>query len=293
MSFIAEYIWMGLDSTDLRSKARVTDYIRDWNCDGSSCGHGTVTESEYVLKPVMYCCFTPNKSYLTLCDSPSRRQLLECVKSMNAKDPWFGLEQEYFIVQSPHVSHDRHYCGQGLDPVERAIVQEHLELCLHIGLSIGGTNAEVAPHQWEFQIGPLSPLEACDQLIVVRFLLMRVAENYGRRIEFKPKPFAQENGSGCHINVSTENTRLNPDSIVELMPMLEKTHHEFIYLCGSDNLARLTGTNETSSHNTFTWGKGTRNTSIRINNGYYEDRRPGANVDPYLAVASILRSFDF
>ncbi len=284
MSFIAEYIWTGLNSTDIRSKVRVTDNIYDWNCDGSSCGHGTVDRSEYVLKPVMY---IPGKNCIVLCDSESRRQL----KNISwTNEPWFGLEQEYFIMQSPHISDSRHYCGQGLDPVERAIVQEHLELCLQLGLSIGGTNAEVAPHQWEFQIGPLGPMEACDQLIVARFLLMRVAENYGRTIEFGPKPFACENGSGCHINVSTAETRANPDSIVSLMPYLERDHDKFIRVCGEHNLARLTGTNETSTFKSFTWGIGTRNTSIRINDGYYEDRRPGADIDPYLAVASILQS---
>jgi glutamine synthetase len=47
----------------------------------------------------------------------------------------------------------------------------------------------------------------------------------------------------------------------------------------------------------FTWGIGTRNTSVRIPNathkngcGYFEDRRPAANIDPYLATSIIAKT---
>jgi len=296
MSVIAEYIWTGLSSTDIRSKVRVTSgyncAFEPWSCDGSSCGHGSVEQSEYPLMPVMYVpCPMPCIHYIVLCDSESRRQL---VSSEWSNNPWFGLEQEYFIVLSRHQGYsDNHYCGhnycgQGVNPVERAIVQEHLNVCLLMGLAIGGTNAEVAQGQWEFQIGPLGPVEACDQLIVARFLLMRIAEKYGCTIDFRPKPFAYENGSGCHINVSTEQTRSNPECTEQLMPLLQSKHDEFIRVCGVANRDRLTGQNETADYRVFTWGKGTRNTSVRINNGYYEDRRPGADIDPYLAIQNIL-----
>jgi glutamine synthetase len=56
-----------------------------------------------------------------------------------------------------------------------------------------------------------------------------------------------------------------------------------------NNKLRLSGKNETSSYNTFTYGIANRGCSIRIprcfvNNlyGYIEDRRPGADMDPYL-----------
>ncbi len=284
MSFIAEYIWTGTNSTDIRSKVRVSNIINDWNCDGSSCGHGTVDNSVYVLKPVAYYgCEWYNK-YIVLCDSTSRRYI------NNVPGIWIGFEQEYYISKNDTDVIYPHYCGQGLDPVDRAIVDEHLYQCLAMGLSIGGTNAEVGTGQWEFQIGPLGPLDACDQLIVARFMLMRIAEKYSRRIEFGPRPYAGDCGSGCHINVSTEQTRVCPEMTETLMPLLENRHSEFIAICGEKNLERLTGANETASYRTFTWGYGTRNTSIRINDGYFEDRRPGADVDPYLAVAHIISS---
>ena len=51
---------------------------------------------------------------------------------------------------------------------------------------------------------------------------------------------------------------------------------------------------ELSPESNFSWGFGTRTTSIRIPNhvskqkcGYFEDRRPAANIDPYEATSII------
>ena len=62
----------------------------------------------------------------------------------------------------------------------------------------------------------------------------------------------------------------------------------FEYLLGHNNCSRLSGKLETSVWHNFTSGVGTRHTSIRIPNsvaeakcGYFEDRRPAGNVQPY------------
>jgi len=39
------------------------------------------------------------------------------------------------------------------------------DACIKAGLIISGINAEVMPGQWEFQIGPVGPLEVGDQVI--------------------------------------------------------------------------------------------------------------------------------
>lgn len=63
---------------------------------------------------------------------------------------------------------------------------------------------------------------------------------------------------------------------------------------GIDNTRRLTGKNETATYQKFSSGVASRNVSIRIPRqvdeeqcGYFEDRRPAANCDPY-AVTNIL-----
>lgn len=81
------------------------------------------------------------------------------------------------------------------------------------------------------------------------------------------------------------------------MDKLKMKQEEHISAYGKNNHLRLTGLHETSCVNNFTWGIGTRNTSVRIPNatkkngyGYFEDRRPGANIDPYLATSVIAKT---
>ena len=64
---------------------------------------------------------------------------------------------------------------------------------------------------------------------------------------------------------------------------------------GALNERRMTGTHETSLYNSFSWGVGSRNTSMRVPNqtaeqwkGYAEDRRPASNCDPYRVIDSVL-----
>ena len=44
------------------------------------------------------------------------------------------------------------------------------------------------PGQWEYQIGPLGPLEVSDQLWVSRWLLHRIAEEFAVAVSIDPKP---------------------------------------------------------------------------------------------------------
>jgi glutamine synthetase len=76
---------------------------------------------------------------------------------------------------------------------------------------------------------------------------------------------------------------------------MKEKHMEHILLYGEGNKFRLTGSYETSDINTFNYGEGNRGSSVRIPTytmnlgcGYYEDRRPSSNIDPYIVSAIIV-----
>ncbi len=317
---ICEYIWIG-GANEIRSKIRVSseaDAFQEWNFDGSSTGqveHGFM-DTEIILKPrkTYYHPFLSiddecEDALIVLCDTwypdgsphPTNNRYIadEWFETPEIKElkPWFGLEQEYFLMKNwmgkNYEQDGTHYCGQALVSDERKIVEEHLHACIQAGLKISGLNAEVANHQWEFQIGPAEGIRAGDDMIVARFLLQRCAEKYEYNVLYHPKPCSSVNGSGCHINYSTEPMRVpgtGIEKINEAIKNLSEYHSETIAYYGEFNHLRLTGKHETGSIDKFTYGVGTRNTSVRIPNstlangrGYFEDRRPAANIDPYEA----------
>jgi glutamine synthetase len=65
--------------------------------------------------------------------------------------------------------------------------------------------------QWEYQIGPLGGVEFGDQVWISRFLLHRIAEEYGVEASFDPKPLPGDwNGAGAHINFCYKDFRVAP-----------------------------------------------------------------------------------
>jgi len=244
--------------------------------------------------------------------------------------PWFGIEQEYTLFNEDKVTplgwpkggfpgpQGPYYCSAGVENAfGRDIMEAHLAACLWAGVKIAGTNAEVMPGQWEYQVGPCEGIEAGDHLWVSRYLMYRVCEKYGVSVSFDPKPIRHGdwNGAGCHTNYSTEEMR-NKDSkftytaktgefagkelkggfakIVEAIERLGLKHKEHISVYGKDNHFRLTGKHETANINTWRYGVANRGASVRIPRdafnhgfGYFEDRRPASNMDPYVVTSKI------
>jgi glutamine synthetase len=325
----AEYIWIDADG-DVRSKCRTVDankaqlsQLPSWNYDGSSTEQAPGEDSEVIIKPraIYKDPFRPGDNILVLTDTytpggtalptNSRLPATEVFDQYTDTIPWFGLEQEYTLFNIDKVTplgwpaggypgpQGPYYCGSGADrSYGRSISEAHYKACLYSGLEISGTNAEVMPGQWEYQIGPCVGIEAGDQMMVSRYILKRVCEDFGVHVTLDPKPISGDwNGAGCHTNFSTEKMR-NAGGIEEIEKAIRKLgtkHQEHINAYGEGNERRLTGKYETADINTFSYGVANRGCSIRIPRsteadgcGYLEDRRPSSNCDPYIVTSKIM-----
>ena len=331
---VAEYIWLGVKN-DIRSKSRtLTSLLRDeyncskfpsWNFDGSSTEQATGDNSEVQLKPQAVFPH-PFKGYnfLVLCDTytntgkphptNTRFSANNLFDKYPEKKPLYGMEQEYFLIdpktQKPlgfpsdgrrPSPQGQYYCSNGIkNSFGREVAEEHYHNCLQAGLDISGINAEVAPGQWEYQIGPCEGIAAGDHLWTSRFLMERITEKYGYNVDWSPKPIIGDwNGSGCHFNFDTVEMIQDGgyDRIEQILENMKKLHKEHMKVYGEGNENRMVGAYETANYNEFTYGVASRNTSVRIpqntfNNkkGYIEDRRPSSNCDPYIVSCKLLES---
>ncbi|KAH0618283.1 hypothetical protein JD844_017333 [Phrynosoma platyrhinos] len=252
----AMYIWIDGTGEFLRCKTRTLDHepknledLPEWNFDGSSTFQSEGSNSDMYLVPsaMFRDPFRKDPNKLVLCE----------VLKYNRKPA------------GPY------YCGVGADKAYgRDIVEAHYRACLYAGVNIGGTNAEVMPAQWEFQVGPCEGIEMGDHLWIARFILHRIQQSashpYHRHIE-------------------------------EAIEKLGKRHQYHIRAYdpkgGLDNARRLTGFHETSNIHEFSAGVANRGASIRIprnvgqeKKGYFEDRRPSANCDPYAVTEALVRT---
>lgn len=292
-----------------------------WNFDGSSTQQAEGHYSEVLLQPVAAFNdpFRLGDHMLILCEtlnpdgtpsrSNTRRQAAEIFHKYEYLEMWFGLECEFFLMKdagtftstTPSATTEcglqsiqgQYYCGVGsMNVKDREILEHILQACLYAGVKLSGINCEVGPSQFEYQVGITHGIEAGDHMWMSRYIAERVAEIYRRQICIHPKPIGNFNGSGCHCNFSSKPMR-KLDSLEYLqiiIAALEPHHDDCMKIYGSDNQLRMTGRHETSSYTKFTSGIGDRTASIRIPTGtkqYIEDRRPAANMDPYLVTAKI------
>ncbi|XP_077483548.1 glutamine synthetase-like isoform X1 [Amblyomma americanum] len=333
------YVFVDGKLENLRSKMRVLSYEPQTpeDCPASTfCGVGTSqwpdvdVNSELFLAPVALFRdpFHGGRNKLVLCEvlnsdhqpneTNTRRPCRNAMEAAKDEDPWFGIEQEYVILERNGVpigwpEDERalkacrdYFYAVGPDKIAgRQIADAHIKACAYAGVKLYGSNPEAFLSQWEYQIGPLPGVEAGDHLWMSRYILQRVAEDFDVTISFEPVPFkigGLPGGSG-HINFSTKTSRGEGglEWIKKALHKLELRHEQHLaaYNPRGDlsNDERLRRGLRATPKREFLAGFCSKRVCVRVprqteldGRGYFEDRRPGANVEPYRAMQALVET---
>lgn len=250
--------------------------------------------------------------------SNQRTHLRRLLEILNAGEhPWLGFEQAYTLLRgdrpigcaddgAPAIQPSA-YGAAGTRRVRgRELAEAHAQACLHAGLMFHGMNPDAQPGQWAFRIGcrgipgeQPDPLRVADELWVARYLLHRCSERFDLTVSPDPGPVpGAGTGPGLHTTFSTAFTRDPAHGIAamrRIIDALKLEHPSHVRRYGDPRSQRQAGCQEHPEIAAFHCGVANRAASIRIpqavaqqGGGYLEDRRPGANADPYQVAGCLL-----
>lgn len=211
---LVDYVWLDSFSTIHIKKRAIPIYkgtgaeqvpeIKPWV--------GTVAGSYVALSPCHYLPdpLRPQPSFLALCEvrdsngvptnynyRAKLREILEVEK--DRLGVFWGFVQEYNLVHP-----DEKECEKDAF----LVAERHLGACLDAGLMLHSAQFELATHPWQFKVGfrdlpetldtdPPSALVVADHLILARYLLLKIAREFGLHVQF----------TGFHLRLSTQDTR--------------------------------------------------------------------------------------
>jgi len=155
-------------SRTLDAKVKSVEELPEWNYDGSSCYQATTENSEIIMKPVAFYPdpFLGGDNILVLTETfmwedvtyqkliPSntnfRHFAAPIFKECAGEKPWYGIEQEYTLLQSKNRfsthpygwpasgfpgNQGPYYCSIGGNVAfGRAIADAHYKCCLYAGI---------------------------------------------------------------------------------------------------------------------------------------------------------------
>ncbi|KAJ5647177.1 glutamine synthetase/guanido kinase [Penicillium lividum] len=265
-------------------------YQPDWNSIRNT-GPGTLASSyATVMCDVSQVSFrTPEPS--TGCPRLALSRVLHTAAENFDLSFLVGFEVELMIMQCsstgdyvPYSSSFGRYSAAGLRDPAYQLVEKCLDELQAAGVSIQGFHSEGYCGQYEISLGPLPPIQAVDQLVLVHDKIKNVVLSHGYQATFSPKPNPEWHGNGQHTHIS-----------------ISPPVHEEYFLAGI--LKSLRGIcaitlpyeasyqriKRTESGTTVAWGSENRAVPVRrVAAGHWEIRCVDALANMYLALAVIL-----
>jgi glutamine synthetase len=225
-------------------------------------------------------------------------------------EPVFGYEYEVYITHAVTGAEPLRPIGRtinGYSLSRLAETQQISDLFLSrmqsIGIEIEMFHAEIGPGFYEFALAPAPPLVAADNAARAKQYFREVCAELGLRATFMAKVYGDRSGSGGHVHQSLNHNGRNvfSDGTGQLSPIGRNYVAGLLATMGEFSAATNPFVNSYKRLDPdlfvatrATWGLDTRNAACRaILNvspaaARIENRRPGADANPYLVAAAML-----
>ena len=222
-----EYIWVN-QLGQINSKTRVlsinSESETDWKLEISDIPPWShIITQDGVRTPLLirpnFACIDPNRKngILVFCDtlnadytihaSNTRARLIDEYIEAQQLEPLIGFSQQFFLEKpSSDVTGlfrtNSECIIDGGSYEQRSVLEVFLNSCISSGLSIEEFHSIDPKSKWCYSIGgkTSNAIEACDHLILSRFLLQRSAESCGYTVCF-------DSGSSLGVSISTSQMR--------------------------------------------------------------------------------------
>ncbi len=226
-----------------------------------------------------------------------------------------GVECEFFLttpdgteLSDPYDTQEKPCYDQSALMRRYDVISEICDHMIELGWGPYQNDHEDANGQWEMNWDFDDALKTADRHTFFKFMAKAIAEEYGYRATFMPKPFIDRTGNGCHAHVSvwdkTGKKNLFHDKKGELgnselaYKFLGGIIHNAQALCSIFNPtvnsykrinAPVTSSGATWAPNTVTYGGNNRTHMVRIpDEGRFELRLMDGAANPYLMQAGLI-----
>ncbi len=218
-----------------------------------------------------------------------------------------GAELEFFLLKKDDLEpmDNKGYCAAETNAQYAIQKSSLLHLLTNFGIAIEKIHHEVATGQLELAIRYTDVLSIADQLILTKYALQSIAQEYGYKVVFMPKPFADQNGSALHMHFSLwdsfQFTNLFYGGAQQLSTLAQQfiagvlTHIKeltALFNTSINSYKRLVPGYEAPTY--ICWGTKNRSSLIRIphasnaHGARAELRSPDPLCNPYIAFAALL-----
>jgi glutamine synthetase len=225
-------------------------------------------------------------------------------------EPVFGYEFEVYVTHAGDAAAAGRPLGRTINGYSLSRLAEAQQLSdafllrmESIGIPVEMFHSEIGPGFFEFALAPADPLTTADRAARARQFFREVCAELGLHATFMAKRYSADSGSGGHVHQSLRRDGVNVMSDGQGALSAEGSHYIGGLLATMGDFSALFNPfinsykrldPELFVATRATWGTDNRNAACRVllnvgaESARVENRRPGADANPYLVTAGML-----